>query len=304
MQFLDKLSTEAASISTRQLFKKILLAWFLINTLQIVPYHDHIWGSQAVFPVTERNDGSLIWHMIDMLSFHLVNDFYLGAIALQVIAIVFALVTKGGPLLTLFIWLVSLNLYHSAGPMNDGGNNLAQLLLLYMVIVDFGHVYAKSLGSRFRIAFGNAAFIMSRVQVCIVYLTAGTLKVQGALWQKGMTLYYLSQSETFGHPLMRTFALEFPMLLSLATYMVMAFQICFPFLVWQPKVRPYIVAFGIMLHLGIAFGMGLLTFGLIMCASYALWIPDELARKILSKLRAFFDLRLPPSLVRAFAKQA
>ena len=53
------------------------------------------------------------------------------------------------------------------------------------------------------VAASNAALWMCRIQVALIYLCAGILKLNGDLWQKGMALYDLLQGDSYTHPLAR-----------------------------------------------------------------------------------------------------
>ena len=44
----------------------------------------------------------------------------------------------------------------------------------------------------------------------------------------------------------------------------MFWELSFCALVWVPKLRPLILAMAVPLHMGIALGMGMITFGLVM----------------------------------------
>jgi hypothetical protein len=60
-------------------------------------------------------------------------------------------------------------------------------------------------------------------------------------------------------------------------------EIGFPFLVWMPRWRWWMVCGSILLHLGIGAIMGLVTFGLYMLALVMSFIPPETVREVLER---------------------
>src|SRR5262249_3919613 len=56
-------------------------------------------------------------------------------------------------------------------------------------------------------------------------------------------------------------------------------EIGLPFLIWRPRLRPYMVMGGVLLHFGIATIMGLTVFSLFMMVLLLSFIPLEVVRK-------------------------
>ena len=126
------------------------------------------------------------------------------------------------------------------------------------------------------------AFNLARIQVVIVYLCTGIFKLNGNLWQNGMALYYILQSDAYSFPTLMNIIKNNPWISFLGTYTAVAFQITFPYLIWFKNTKVFIITFGYAIHLGILFGMGLPTFGLMMCICYFLFFEDKWAKNILS----------------------
>jgi predicted DCC family thiol-disulfide oxidoreductase YuxK len=133
----------------------------------------------------------------------------------------------------------------------------------------------------------NAFFLLIKIQVVLVYLSAGIYKLGGSLWQNGMALYYILQSESYGHPMLAKLMVEFPILSLIGTYATLLFQITFPWLVWNKKLRPFYILWGFGLHLGMIFAMGLLTFGSNMCLMFLVFFKDSYYQNITNFLKSF-----------------
>ncbi|WP_045233967.1 HTTM domain-containing protein, partial [Deinococcus pimensis] len=153
--------------------------------------------------------------------------------------------------------------------VGDGGDNLLQLLLLYMVFLSTG---ARAVPA-WRVFLHNLAVYAVVAQLCVVYFTAGTSKLMGPTWLDGTAMYQIAQLQWFSLPifaeLFRSAALS-----TLAGYATILYQIAFPFLMLT-RLRVPVICFGITLHLGILLMMGLVTFSAIMIGAELLLLTDE-----------------------------
>ena len=68
------------------------------------------------------------------------------------------------------------------------------------------------------------------------------------------------------------------LVMSFGSVYTLVLEIGFPFLVWRPRLRPYMIIGGILLHTGIATMMGLTVFGLFMMSLLMSFIPPEVVR--------------------------
>src|SRR5262249_50246146 len=67
--------------------------------------------------------------------------------------------------------------------------------------------------------------------------------------------------------------------MSLGAAYTLFLEIGFPFLVWRPTLRPYMLMAAILLHTGIAVFMGLTVFGLFMLVLLMAFIPPETIKR-------------------------
>ena len=300
---VEWLTERERSPSTKLLFRNLFYGWLFLHTAVLVPFHREIWAPDA-FVIRDVFDPSLLFHWVARLSLHpalegLYPLFFFGQLAVLALA----LMGVAPRLLSILVVWFTFNVNCLATPLLDGGNNLSELLMLYLILVDPSGRERVATGpwSRVSIALSNAGLILLRLQVVAVYLTAGMLKLNGELWQRGMALYYVLQADAFSHPLMARLMTTFPWIGMAGTYLTLAFQWAFPSMVWFRRTRPYVLTVGVFLHLGIAFGMGLLTFGLIMCLVYVLFLEERTTSRVLAwfsprpqlRVRAVRSGRLP-----------
>ncbi len=271
-------------LHTQRCFSGAIYVWILLHTLILLPYYGPIWGPSSLVHRAAFDPGRWDHWLLRLVQHPELADHTYLFIAGQLLCLGLVLTRTAPRLAAIGVYFFTFNLYHRTGQILDGGNNLVQLLMFYFMVMNVSGAALRCRWAAPRgllVALSNVAFYMCRIQIALVYLCAGILKLTGPLWQKGMALYYILQSEGYTHPLARDLVLSFPGAAMLATYGTIAFQILFVVLIWWRPARPYLIAAGLGLHLGgIAFGMGLLFFGLVMCLSYVAFLPDRLCARL------------------------
>lgn len=267
-------------VHTKKLLRVVLLSWVLVYTLLLLPAHADFWGEDT-FGARFEFDGSP-WRLLTLpaVASHY-RLFLLGQVASLVLAIAGVM-----PRLTVFLaFFFTRNLMSGVDVTLDGGNNLSELIFVYLLFMDTsGRDRGPATGfwRCLLVGLSNAAFLVARLQLVAVYLVAGFCKVLGPMWQEGTALYYIFQHHRFGHPAIAPLVLRYPMITVLGSYFTIAFQLAFPVLIWRRGARPYLFAAGAFLHLGIAVVMGLLSFGLFMVSIYVVFFADAWSARVLA----------------------
>jgi hypothetical protein len=158
------------------------------------------------------------------------------------------------------------------------------------------------------------ALRMMQIHFCIIYLASGLSKLQGAAWWNGTAVWrtaanpelsalHLKYYHDFIVWLCQHRALwEVSMTASVA--FTLALEISFPFLVWVPRLRWLMVIGSVLLHTGIALGMGLTIFSLMMLALLVSFIPAATVRQLLGLAERVPSLVPAPALAPAEAVRA
>ena len=240
-----------------------------------------LWGPNSVFPFeTFRDDvlppGMSLYQFTqsNLLMFELF--FHLGI----VISILFC-IGVGGRLITVahYIFLISLFLRNPA--LLDGGDNLAYLVLLYLIPVNATAVLAvkptrRALhGTSVSTVLHNMGIILIAMQLFVVYWTSSLYKVQGKLWQDGTALYYILRVPEFSWPILTDHLTRHAWIIVMATYFVVLFQLLFPLLIAVRETRVAALCLAALLHIGIAVIMGLTSFSIYMIATEAIFLSDS-----------------------------
>ncbi|GIH22299.1 hypothetical protein Aph01nite_06090 [Acrocarpospora phusangensis] len=259
----------------------ILLAMLLVN------YADRrlLWGPESpwtpdlfretlavdgTFSVFAFSDSPIVFEML-----------YHGFI---VVVILFILGWRGRwitPVLTVMVWS-----WHQREPwVLDGGDNLMMLMMIYFVLTDMsarwsldarrrdGWLAEPSVGRSMATVLHNCGLIAAMIQVCVVYMNAGLLKVQGEVWQQGIALYYtlrIEESQLF--PALNELLWRNPWFVTVGTYTAVFVQLLFPFLMLNKVTRRLGLVVVMSMHMGIAVVMALPFFSLTMIASDLLFI--------------------------------
>jgi hypothetical protein len=241
-----------------------------------------LWGANAYNFPTPNSDGltaavELLLTRKDLAVFYplLVAGQFCG------ILLVFFRHFRAASLAIVYISTQLLNT--SAGLALNGGDNLAILLLFFLIFMSplrgGDHRF-----SPFRIAASNAALYAARVQILLVYLSAGVLKLSGGMWQKGVALYYIAQVAEFHNAFFFRMMSSSPALLTLGTYFAVLFQLIFPILIWRNSCKAPLFLMGLGFHFLIGVCMGLPFFGAILPIAYLLFFPDSWSLHILQKI--------------------
>jgi hypothetical protein len=140
----------------------------------------------------------------------------------------------------------------------------------------------------------NLALRLLQVHVCIIYAASGLSKLQGAAWWNGLAVWGTMANYEFC-PMRLQLYMDFLRVLcehrwlwelvtTGGTYFTLAFEIGFAFLVWNTRLRWVIILAAVMLHVGIALFMGLVTFSMMMMVAVLSFVPAAAVRERLSRL--------------------
>jgi hypothetical protein len=223
--------------------------------------------------------------------------FYLAAIA---VGVAFALGWHTRAVSILFAGVV-IALENRSPLLTDGGDDVLKLMSLYLTFTACGTYWSldarrhatrharhnpepppdrlgELAAARQRIVtvLHNGAVLAIAAQICVIYSTAGFLKVQGSMWQDGSALAYTLRLDWFHPwPSLSAWAAGHTILLTLTGYTTVFVQAGFPFIAFAPRLKyPTLTVLAIM-HLSIAVLLGLPFFSATMLIGDAIFLPDR-----------------------------
>ncbi len=271
-------------------FRKVLYLFLLVNAISLLPIASELFGYHGIVGTGGWNT-SVPWYgqgskvLINSLS-HPVNEgkpwimyfFVFG----QLIALILGLLKIWPRLMSILVYFFTANLFVKGYLAFTGGEALMSLLLFYLIFIEDPKQKA---GRDTEVSFmhnvlNNTFYWMLIIQVILVYFFSTLYKLTDPYWMDGSAMMYIARVDAFSGESMRFIFAQSPVMSLIFTYLVLLYQGLFPILVWIKPLKMQFLAFGVLLHLGIAFGMGIFTFGIIMCLVYLLFMDNEQILKI------------------------
>lgn len=185
-----------------------------------------------------------------------------------------------------------------------GLDQINALLTLYLCVGPSGAMYsvdrwlAKRKAARAGVEVpiqpsiaANVGIRLIQLHMCVIYLFAGIGKMAGTTWADGTAMWGAIANLEY-QSLDLTWLAAWPIMINILTHVTTWWELTYSALVWPRLTRPVMVALSIPLHLGIAFFLGMITFGLAMLIGNAAFISprfvnacDALVRRQLARLR-------------------
>lgn len=265
----------------------------------------YLWAVDGVYPFSAFEE-SLFRPAFSLYEFATSNTafefiFHIGI----AVAVLFTL-GVGGRLMTCLHYIFMFSIFIRNPILLDGGDNLAFLVLLYLIPVNTTTVLAvrrKKMVSnepRLAVLLHNTGLTFIVTQLCILYLASAMYKIQGQFWQDGTALYYILKVPEYSWPVITDHIITNSWLVAAVTYCTVFFQVLFPALILRKETRVLVVILGIIFHGGIALFMGLTAFSIYLIATEAVLLSNQHYENMMSKMRMarnFFSnrLRMEPS---------
>lgn len=131
-----------------------------------------------------------------------------------------------------------------------------------------------------------------QVQLAYIYLWGGLGKLQGETWWNGEAVWLTAANLDYQSNSL-TWLIHVPWLYQALTIATWVWEISFVVLVWLPRLRPWVLAVGVSMHLGIGMFLGMWTFGLAMIFLYLSFLTPETARAVAAWFRSLADVEGP-----------
>jgi hypothetical protein len=163
----------------------------------------------------------------------------------------------------------------------NSGDALLRDLSFYLMLAPAGLAFSVDRWRRARQSFWDAParavwpLRLIQVQFTIVYLAAVWGKVRGVNWNDGTAVSYslrLTDYERFPVPSFIENSLFISNVLTIGT---VGLELALAILVWNRKLRPWVLLLGVSLHLGIEYSLRVGFYSLAVLALYLAFVPPE-----------------------------
>lgn len=265
-------------------FKKLLWLFLIIKCFYWLTYFELLFGENSVVVLKDFDIG-----FIKGLAFFLNRPAYshlsLWAIILLAFLCFLSLFNLKIQYITDFlIWIIVVNLHNRIYPALTGGDYLLNQFLFYSIFIHTTFNQEKNIKSQLKTCVHNFGVIAVMLQVCFIYFASGVLKLYDESWMNGEAVAMISQVDHYNLSLHSRFLKNSRIAMSL-NYLVLFYQILFPVIIWFKQIKKPLIILGVLIHLYIAFVMGLMSFGIIMLIAYVyFWpAPNKLVETNLSK---------------------
>ncbi len=274
-------------------------AKLLFDIFTLLPFATFLWGPNGVASgSTTFVLGPTLGPLFDRL--FLTNAGVFCVIIVQIIGALGLLLGYNTRFSTLLALVPYFLLHERMGGILDGGDNITQIVLIYMLLLL--PYRAKFSSGEFQVWLHNLGVLAIALQLVIVYFVAGLEKAYGDWWQQGVAMYYITQVQWFTLPGANELFTN-PWLVTIVTYGTMIFEVMFPTAIISRIKIPWLVC-GVLMHIGIAVIMGMIPFATIMSGLDLFLISDQEYVQIWQQGQLFLTnlARIPTQAHRMFNK--
>jgi vitamin K-dependent gamma-carboxylase-like protein len=238
-------------------------------------------GSADLLPAGLHHGGLAAEWTWSLLRVH--DDPRIPALAVMVWAVAAAtlLLGLGSRLSAAVAWMLSVSFIQANPPVHNAGDSVRTIILFYLMLSPCGACW--SLDSRWkqrRMGQSSEVFIhpwplrLLFVQMMVIYFSNGVCKLAGPQWRAGTSLHYVLADVSTARVSYAVLPLP-DLVLRLLTWMVLAWELGFPFLAVFRPTRKAALWVGVAIHVGIGLSMELGLFSLYMLCLYLPLIPWE-----------------------------
>lgn len=275
------------------LFRKVLYVFLLLNALSLLPIAEEVFGYHGIVG-TSGWDTSQPWYLqgskglVNLLS-HPINHTYSWLfwcfVFGQIGVLICGLFNIWPKLMSVAVYFFTINLFIKGYLMFTGGEALVGILLFYLMFIQESDPKTRKktgepVFTDLQNVLNNTFYWIMLIQICVLYFFSTLYKLIDPYWLSGDAMQYISRIDAFSSGGLRYLFADNPTLSAIATYFTLIYQGLFPVLVWFKKIKLPFLLLGVLFHLGIAFGMGIFTFGIIMILTYLLFLEDNQIEKI------------------------
>jgi hypothetical protein len=139
------------------------------------------------------------------------------------------------------------------------------------------------------------ALRMLQLQIAVGYALSAWAKLRGPSWHDGTAIAQALRIEDLQRVTPPGWLFHQDVLLNLLTWATVVFESCFGFLVWNRRLRPWVLGIGVAFHLGIDVFFDVGFFSIAMWISYLAFVPPEVADRWVAWIARVLRLEGAPS---------
>jgi Vitamin K-dependent gamma-carboxylase len=277
-------------------FRFLFAGYLLVQFASLLPYYDAFYGAAGILPLTALAADYRMFGVASLLPLmRLLDASGIGAIIpialpLSLVALAAGYRTRwaGGVALALEAYL-----YWRNPVVATGAEVLAWLLLLWCLFLPINRYWSIDAAlDRLprRRDWPALPFFAIRLQIASLYFFSALFKLEGEPWQKGYALIWTLQDTVFAATPAGLFFVEHaPGVITIVNYLVIVFQLAFPYLIYSPwrneLTRAIAIAGSALMHLSFIAFLNIGGFPYICLVMLMLLVPDAWMDRLLRRRR-------------------
>jgi len=270
MNRIQKFLTDTEAVLTDQKDSTANLYWFrkavylllLLKMLLIWPelktFYHHVVDAQGIMA------GFSFSKLMFLPTFRsLLNIWWL--VACMVVAI--AMVCTPNRWLSIIIFIISLNYISLLYLATNNGDKLLNFFVFTLIFVD-----ENAIKTQVGWILNKATAFLLKINICGVYFLNGYGKILKPSWWDGSFMAQVWNLDYYINSHLVPQWFSNPTVCLVTSWLVIIFELGFPFLIWYRRFRRWLVPIGLIFHIFIAAFLSLPDFGLTMAAAYLLFV--------------------------------
>ncbi len=248
-------------------FRNGLYIFLLYRAISYAIHFDALFSSTRF--VTDNSESLGLRNSLSFALSHYYSP-ALGAIFIAFMALfaILGLLKKSDYFTDGLLWLIVMNTSNFLWYCLTGGDYLLNNLLFFNILLSFAESKRDSLKD-VKVIVHNMTLIALKFQICLGYALSAWFKIADDSWLHGYAVFNIFQVPEFSNSWLVSLPYWF---CALSNYSIFIYQALFPLLIWIRPLKIYLFAFGILQHLIIGFGMGILSFSFVMIICYILFL--------------------------------
>ena len=273
----DSLKTLAAF---RICFCFVLFVFYVTRQFDV----SFLYGENGIFPAQYAASQPMFKYHPSLLYFIHSDSLLSGVHFLLILFLALSVLGLFTRFSLIAAYILHLSFIHRNPSVMFGMDMISTFFLFYLCFARSNAYYSldQKLFKNVPIKSTTISFLAHRLmqlQICVIYAFAGMEKLKGTRWWDGSAMWDVMSIGTMQRWDM-SFLSHIPFLLSLGGYIVILWEIYFSFLVWQPKLKKYVLGMGVLMHIGIWLFMNLPGFGFMMMSLYILFLSGQEISKL------------------------
>jgi hypothetical protein len=260
----------------RMAFGALAVLW----TLWLFPLLDEMFGTNGVAP--QRPSIAYTWGVFDIWSS---NPAVLIGWVLLLAASISLMVGWHSRFAAILVFILILSFQRRDPWFFNAGDAVVRIEALFIALAPSGA--ALSLDQRRRTgSFWSAQTLhnwpirLIQVQMSIIYVVCVQTKLSGQTWLDGTAVSYALRLKDMQRMPVPEWISTNPSLMNAATWGTLVIELALGVLVWNKRCRPWVLAGGVLLHLGIDLNIEIGIFSYSMMVLYVAWIAPDTARRL------------------------